>query len=124
MSTGKVITLALTSGVVLIALAGIAIPLSAVLSDKWGPRKERMPVSTRVLGFGIVFVSIGLGIVLAPVIAPSGGTWGMLGAVLLAGGIGLIVFFAIASRIEKDQPTEQTGEPPQRPTGSGHVDIV
>jgi len=63
-------------------------------------KPRRMRPSTRILGFGVVSLVTGLGIVLAFALYPAIG-WEMVGVVLLSFGLGLVVFYAIASRTEK-----------------------
>ncbi len=70
------------------------------------PRHERprMPVSVRVLGAGVVFLAVGLGMVLTLALFPNIGGWAMFGVLMLCLGIGLVAFYLVASRAERESP--------------------
>ena len=69
MSTGKVIALSIAGGLGFIAIAGALVGLSAILGPglaavlrEGGSTRDaqaRMPVSVRVLGYGVVLVAVG-----------------------------------------------------------------
>ncbi len=108
--TGKLILTGIFGIFALVLIVALVVGTAAVLGPgmlhvtrkKTGePGQKTMPVSVRVLGFGIVFLAIGLGIVLSIYLLPMVTTWGTVGMVLLSGGIGLIIFYLIASRVEK-----------------------
>ena len=119
MSIGRLIVLGIFGLLALTLIALIIVGTAAVLGPgisavrDYAPGRnrsdrKRMPVSTRVLGFGIVFLAIGLG-VLAGVYGVADVTlWGIVGMVLLFGGIGLILFYFIASKAEKQTTIAQT----------------
>ena len=57
-----------------------------------------MPVPTKILGWGIVFIAIGVGLLIGIYGFAEITIWGILGMGLLFGGIGLIVFYLVARR--------------------------
>ena len=57
-----------------------------------------MPVSTKILGWGIVFIAIGVGLLIGIYGLAEISVWGLVGLGLLFGGIGLIVFYLVAAR--------------------------
>ncbi|MCD6169602.1 MAG: hypothetical protein J7J76_03490 [Candidatus Latescibacteria bacterium] len=107
MTTGKLIALGIFGVIALGIIVGAIIATSAVLGP--GRRavggalreEKRMPTSIRVLGWGICLLSVGLGIIMAMYVLPSLSAWGIIGMALLCGGLGLVVFYLIASRREK-----------------------
>ena len=123
MSTGKLIALGVLGFIALIIVSAVIVALAALLgpgifagpgrvrTGRWsggGPteavaRRPPTLVSIRVLGFGIVFLAVGLGIVLSLLVVSAAGFWGMVGAVVLCAGLGLIVFYVIASKAEKER---------------------
>ncbi len=119
MTTGKLIALGIFGVIALGIIVGAIIATSAVL----GPGRravggvfhegERMPTYIRVLGWGICLLSVGLGIIMAIYVLPSVSAWGIIGMVLLCGGLGLVVFYLIASRREKS-PENKTPESAER----------
>ena len=136
MSTGKLIALGVLGFIVLIVVSAAIVALAAILgpgifagpgrvgTGRWSggaPRetpqqRPPMPISVRVLGFGIVFVAVGLGIVLSLLIAPAAGFWGAAGAVVLCAGLGLIVFYVMAEKAEKAERERQLMTPSAEPT--------
>lgn len=57
-----------------------------------------MPIPTKILGWGIVFIAIGVGLLIGIYGLAEISVWGILGMALLFGGIGLIVFYLVARR--------------------------
>lgn len=116
MSVGKLIllgTLSLIVGIpALIILLGTIIAVTAIVSDnapwgKGGGVRESISLKTRALGWGIFFLAVGVGIIVA--VASSMQIWGIAGIALLFGGIGLIIFYFIAARTERKKilPSEE-----------------
>jgi uncharacterized membrane protein HdeD (DUF308 family) len=114
MSVGKLILLGLLALIVgipvLIFLVGTVIAITAIigLSDNppWGKHgisvREKISLKTRALGWGIFFLAVGLGIIVA-VASKVTLIWGIAGIALLFGGIGLIIFYFIAARTERKE---------------------
>lgn len=104
---GLILVMVLVLGVAAILGPGIHAVHGAMSVLPKTPRPA-MPVSVRVLGAGIVFLSLGLGVVVALALLPSLGGWGMFGAIMLSVGVGLVLFYTIASRAKKESPTRGT----------------
>ena len=124
MSTGKVVILGITAVLVagilfvlVVATAAILGPgrravegaMKAVpnLSGEEAPR--RVPTSLKILGIGVMFLMVGLGVVIAAAI-PSLTGWGMFGVTLLAAGIGLLLFYLVVAKFEKMTPPPRSAE--------------
>ena len=106
MSVGKLIllgALALTVGIPALGiLAWMVTEVAGALSPnrKQGIRiRESISPKTRALGWGIFFLALGLGILVA--IAADVQIWGIVGLALLFGGISLIIFYFIAVKSER-----------------------
>lgn len=116
-SVGKLILLGALGLIVgipaLVLVVGMVISFALFLSpnppwSKHGVRvRESMPLKTRTLGWGIFFLAVGLGIIVA--VASNVQIWGIAGIALLFGGIGLIIFYFIAARTERKEilPNEE-----------------
>jgi len=118
MSTERLIVMGVFVVIALsIAVGGIR-GLAALL---WGPftfgrfhgiekvreaelRRVLLPASVRLLGFGIVLVAIGAGILLEIYVLPYVGGWAMAAVLLIAAGIGFILFFLVATILERREP--------------------
>lgn len=124
MSTGKVVILGITavlvSGilfVLVVATAAILGPgrravegaMKAVpnLSGEETPR--RIPTSVKILGVGVTFLMVGLGVVIAAAVPTLTG-WGMFGIILFAAGIGLLLFYLVVAKHEKKAPLPRSAE--------------
>lgn len=124
MSTGKVVVLGITT----VLVAGILFVLVVATTALLGPGKQAlrlankavpniggveiprsMPTSVKILGFGLMLLLVGLGVVIAAAIPTLTG-WGMFGIILLAAGIGLLLFYLIVARHEKIAQGEKHGE--------------
>jgi len=116
MSTWKLIALGLFGTIALLFIGIIVLGTVAILGpgmravhgamgaiQNLGEKRQRpkMPISVRVLGVGIVFLAVGLGIVIALVALPAVGGWGMFGVLMLSIGAGLVIFYLIAAKTEK-----------------------
>jgi len=109
MSVGKLILLGFLGLIVgipaLALLVGMVISFALFLSPNppWGKEgisiREKISPKTRALGWGIFFLAIGLGIIVA--VASNTQIWGIAGIALLFGGIGLIIFYFVAVRTER-----------------------
>jgi len=112
MSVGKLILLGALGLIVgipaLTILLGTVIVVTAIISDNapWGKHgmgvRGSISLKTRALGWGIFFLAVGLGIIVA-VASKVMFTWGIAGIALLFGGIGLIIFYFIAARTERKE---------------------
>lgn len=126
MSVWKLIALGIFGIFALILLMVLILGAAAILGPgmravhgiaSFLPKHEhrRTTPPTHVLGAGIVFLAVGLGIVLALALLPTIGGWGMFGVLMLSIGVGLIGFYAVASKAEREQqnaaPSEETVEP-------------
>ena len=129
--TGKLIVLGIVGIIALFIIFLIITGTAAVL----GPgrtavrgtlaRKEAavepsrpMPVSTRILGWGIVLSALGLGILVALYLLPEVSILGVIGTGLAFGGMGLVVFYLIASKREKvEEEKERIQGPVERREG-------
>jgi hypothetical protein len=124
MSTGKVVVLGITTVLVFGILFVLIVATSAIL----GPGKtavrgamkavpnlsgeetpKRIPTSVRILGVGVMFLTLGLGVVLGAAIPTLTGC-GMFGVILLAGGIGLMLFYLVVAKHEKKFPRSRNSE--------------
>jgi hypothetical protein len=63
--------------------------------------KTRLSTPTRILGWGITLLFLGLGIVAGIYGVAEVSLWGLIGMILLSCGLGLIVFYLIAARKER-----------------------
>lgn len=120
--TGKLIVLGILVLIVLTIIGGAIVGMAAVL----GPGREAvrgtsvrkevtkplrtMPVSTRILGWGIVLSALGLGILVALYLLPEVSILGIVGTGLAFGGGGLVVFYLIASKRERTEEGKTRGE--------------
>lgn len=68
----------------------------------WEDDGKGIPVSARVLGLGILFLSLGAGVMLTLIIPITSG-WAIFGTLLLTFGVGLIIYYVVASRAESPQ---------------------
>jgi len=77
-----------------------------------------MPVSTRILGWGIVLSALGLGILVALYLLPEVSVLGVIGTGLAFGGMGLVAFYLIASKKERiEEEKERIQGPVERREG-------
>ena len=116
-SVGKLILLGALGLIVgipaLVLVVGMVISFALFLSPNppWGKHgvrvRESMSLKTRTLGWGIFFLAVALGILVA--VASNVQIWGMAGLALLFGGIGLIIFYFVAARSERKEnlPNEE-----------------
>ncbi|HNZ39945.1 MAG TPA: hypothetical protein PK251_04660 [Candidatus Latescibacteria bacterium] len=124
MSTGKVVVLGITTVLVVGILFVLVVATAALL----GPGKQalriahkavpnlsgeesprRIPTSVKILGVGVMFLMVGLGVVIAAAV-PSLTGWGMFGVILLAAGIGLLLFYLFVAKFEKMTPPPRSAE--------------
>jgi len=77
------------------------------LSGEETPRG--VPMSLKILGIGVMFLTVGLGVVIAAVI-PNLTGWAVFGIVLLAAGIGLLLFYLVVAKFEKTTPSPRSAE--------------
>ncbi|OPX32992.1 MAG: hypothetical protein B1H40_01110 [Candidatus Latescibacteria bacterium 4484_181] len=123
MGIGRLIVLGIFGiimlGIIFLTITGtVAVYRHETPFSRWGnqateSKRRPVPVSTRLLGWGICLLSVGLGIIMAMYVLPSLSAWGMIGMVLLFGGLGLVVFYLIASRRGKF-PENKAPEPTER----------
>ena len=128
--TGKLIVLGILVLIILTIIAGAIVATAAVL----GPGREAvrdtsvrkevtkplrtMPVSTRILGWGIVLSALGLGILVALYLLPEVSVLGVIGTGLAFGGMGLVAFYLIASKKERiEEEKERIQGPVERREG-------
>ncbi len=104
MGVGKLIVVGIFGILALILIVGLIIAVAAVLGPGMQKRgagaTPARSVSVRVLGFGIVSLTIGSGIVVSIYALPMVTTWGTIGVVFLSAGIGLVIFYLVASRVK------------------------
>ncbi len=125
MSTGKVVVLGITTVLVVGILFILVVATAAVL----GPGKQALriahkavpnlsgeetprgiPTSVKILGVGVMFLMVGLGVVVAAAIPTLTG-WGMFGIILLAAGLGLLLFYLVVAKHERKTPETGRGGP-------------
>ena len=128
--TGKLIVLGILVLIILTIIVGAIVATAAVL----GPGREAvrgtsvrkevtkplrtMPVSTRILGWGIVLSALGLGILVALYLLPEVSVLGVIGTGLAFGGMGLVAFYLIASKKERiEEEKERIQGPVERREG-------
>ncbi|OQB41442.1 MAG: hypothetical protein BWY06_00855 [Candidatus Latescibacteria bacterium ADurb.Bin168] len=124
MSTGKVVILGITA----VLVAGILFVLVVATAAILGPGRRAVegamravpnfsgeetprgvPMSLKILGIGVMFLTVGLGVVIAAVI-PNLTGWAVFGIVLLAAGIGLLLFYLVVAKFEKTTPSPRSAE--------------